>query len=102
MSARARRIEETLRARLGAAEVRVEDESHLHAGHPGAASGGGHFRATVVSERFRGLSRIAAQRLVYDALGDAMGGEIHALSVRCLTPEQASAPEQAPAPRRGA
>lgn len=80
------RIERKLRERLDAVHVEVLDESHKHAGHAGAASGGGHFRALVVSPRFEGLSRIAAQRVVYQALDDEMGGEIHALSIRALTP----------------
>ena len=82
------RIEKKLRERLAAVHVEVIDDSHLHAGHAGAASGAGHFRALVVSPRFAGLSRVAAQRLVYDALADEMGPEIHALSIRTLTPEQ--------------
>jgi BolA protein len=82
------RIEAKLRQRLAAAHVEVVDESHLHAGHAGARGGGGHFRALVVSSRFEGLSALAAQRLVYDALSDEMGGEIHALSIRTLTPER--------------
>jgi BolA protein len=82
------RIEELLRQRLGAVHVEVVDESHLHAGHAGAASGGGHFRATIVSPRFAGLSRVAAQRLVYAALGELMQREIHALAMTTLTPDQ--------------
>lgn len=77
-------IETRLRERLGAAHVEVEDESWLHAGH-GAT--GGHFRAVVVSERFAGLSRVAAQRLVYEALGEWMDGPIHAFAVRTFTPD---------------
>lgn len=84
---RRERIETKLRERLQAAHVEVVDESHLHAGHAGAASGGGHFRALIVSERFAGLGRIAAQRLVFEALADEMESEIHALSMRTLTPE---------------
>jgi BolA protein len=82
------RIEGLLRDRLGAEHVAVVDESHLHAGHPGAASGGGHFRALIVSERFAGLSRLQAQRLVYAALGDEMGDAIHAFSMTTLSPAQ--------------
>ena len=82
------RIEAKLRERLAAAHVEVVDESHLHAGHAGARAGGGHFRALIVSSRFEGLASLAAQRLVYDVLSDEMGGEIHALSVRTLTPER--------------
>jgi BolA protein len=85
---RAERIEATLRERLGAVHVEVVDESHLHAGHAGARSGGGHFRALVVSPRFEGLGPVDAQRLVYQALDEMMAGEIHALSVRTLTPER--------------
>ncbi len=81
------RIEAKLRERLAAAHVEVVDESALHAGHAGARGGGGHFRALVVSSRFQGLAPVAAQRLVYDALSDEMGGEIHALSIRTMTPE---------------
>ena len=82
------RIEARLRAELAASHVDVEDESHLHAGHAGAASGGGHFRATIVSERFAGLSRVERQRLVYAALAAEMKSEIHALSLRTFTPEE--------------
>ena len=87
MADRRERIEHKLHERLEATHVEVIDESHLHAGHAGAASGGGHFRALVVSQRFAGLSMLEAQRLVYEALAEEMGGEIHALSVRTLTPE---------------
>ena len=72
-------IEARLRAALAASHVDVADESHLHAGHAGAASGGGHFRATIVSERFAGLSRVARQRLVYER---ARGGDEAARSTR--------------------
>jgi len=85
---RRERIEAKLRERLEAAHVEVIDESHLHAGHAGAASGAGHFRTLVVSERFAGLGPVQAQRLVYDALSDEMGAEIHALSIRTLTPDR--------------
>ncbi len=85
-SERRERIESRLREHLEAVHVEVIDESHLHAGHAGAKSGGGHFRATIVSARFEGLSPVAAQRLVYEALADEMGGEIHALAMKTLTP----------------
>jgi BolA family transcriptional regulator, general stress-responsive regulator len=82
------RIEARLREQLAVIHVEVVDESHLHAGHAGAKSGGGHFRAVIVSEQFAGLSRIKAQQLVYAAMGAWMGKEIHALSMQTLTPEQ--------------
>jgi len=80
-------IERKLREELAAPHVDVVDESHLHAGHAGAASGGGHFRLTIVSPQFAGLSRIKAQQLVYRVLADEMQDEIHALSMTTFTPE---------------
>jgi BolA protein len=68
--------------------VSVADDSARHSGHLGAQGGGGHFRVVVVSTRFEGLSRVAAQRLVYRALGELMTTDIHALEMRTLTPEQ--------------
>jgi BolA protein len=87
-SGRRERIESKLREGLEALHVEVIDESHLHAGHAGARAGGGHFRATIVSDRFEGLSAVAAQRLVYGVLADEMGTEIHALSMTTLTSDQ--------------
>ena len=88
MEDRRSQIEQRLRAELAASHVDVADESLLHAGHAGAASGGGHFRATIVSQRFAGLSRVARQRLVYGALAAEMKRDIHALSLRTFTPEE--------------
>lgn len=82
------RIEETLRRELDAEPVVVVDESHLHAGHAGARGGAGHFRAVIVSARFEGKGPVERQRLVYAALAAEMGREIHALSMRTLTPAQ--------------
>jgi BolA protein len=78
---RVQRIEALLRERLAATDVQVIDESHEHRGHAGAAGGAGHFRVTVVSPRFAGLSLVQAQRLVYEAVGEMMDGEIHALAI---------------------
>ena len=49
---------------------------------------GVHFEAEVVSESFRGKLPLARHRMVYATLGERMGGEIHALSLRTLTPEE--------------
>jgi BolA protein len=81
-------IEATLRDAFAPSHLAVEDESALHAGHAGAAAGGGHFRVLLVSEKFRGQSPVARQRAVYAALGDAMQSTIHALALRTLTPEE--------------
>jgi BolA protein len=73
-------------AALDPVEVTIEDESAQHAGHPGAAGGGGHYRMTLVSAAFAGQPRVARHRLVYDALGDLMHREIHALAMTLLAP----------------
>jgi len=80
-----------IQQRLAALEpetCNLEDESAQHAGHAGAASGGGHFRVTIVSSKFRNLSTLARHRLVYETLGELMQREIHALSITALTPEE--------------
>jgi BolA protein len=78
-------IERRLREALGAERVEIADESSQHAGHAGAKSGG-HFTVTVVSMKFAGLNAVQRHRLVYDALGDLMRTDIHALAIRALTP----------------
>jgi BolA protein len=87
-SDRRSRIEAELRKRLAAIHVEVIDESHLHVGHVGAREGGGHFRAVVVSARFEDESPVQRQRMVYSALDKIMGSEIHALSLKTLTPAE--------------
>ncbi|QGW66872.1 BolA/IbaG family iron-sulfur metabolism protein [Lysobacter soli] len=74
---------------LAPVSLEIEDESHRHAGHAGAADGRGHFRVDVVSEAFAGLGPIARHRAVYAALGDLMTTDIHALSIRARTPAEA-------------
>jgi BolA protein len=87
VSSRAQTIEQLLRETLDAAHVEVVDDSARHAGHSGAAGGGGHFNVLVVSPQFVGLSRVEAHRLVYRALVSLMASDIHALEIRTLTPE---------------
>lgn len=77
---------------LAPISINVADESALHAGHVGARSGGGHYRLTIVSDQFRGASRIARHRMVFEAVGDLMQGRIHALPMNALTPEEAGTP----------
>jgi BolA family transcriptional regulator, general stress-responsive regulator len=68
----------------------IDDESALHAGHAGAASGGGHYRLRLVSARFEGLGKVGRHRLVYDCLRELMQKEIHALAMTLLTPAEAA------------
>ncbi|MFN4328107.1 MAG: BolA family protein [Limnobacter sp.] len=81
MSISAEQLKARVMERLQATWVEVTDESHLHAGHEGAKSGGRHFRIKVKSPRFTGLATLARHRLVYDAVSDWMNREIHALAI---------------------
>ena len=82
----AERLEQRLRAALDPIEIEIIDDSHLHAGHAGAADGRGHFSVSVVSERFAKLPVVRRHQLVYEAVGDLMTTDIHALSIRALAP----------------
>ncbi len=68
----------------------IDDESHLHAGHAGAASGGGHFRLEIVAPDFKGLNLVARHRAVYAALNRHIPKEIHALTIVALAPDEVS------------
>ncbi len=90
MSALATRPER-IRALLAVLEpsvLELTDESHLHAGHAGAASGGGHYRLKIVSPRFEGQRLVMRHRLVYDSVHDMMHTEIHALAITALAPSE--------------
>lgn len=92
MSERTALIERRLREALGAERVEIADESAQHAGHAGARQfgekPGGHFTVTIVSMKFAGLNAVQRHRLVYDALGELMRTDIHALAIRALTPDE--------------
>jgi|KBSSwiStaDraftv2_1062776.scaffolds.fasta_scaffold485939_2 BolA family transcriptional regulator, general stress-responsive regulator len=77
-----------LRTGLDAEHVALEDESARHVGHEGARGGAGHYNVLVVAARFAGLDAIARHRAVYAAVGDMIPDEVHALSIRSLTPEE--------------
>ncbi len=85
---RERMIRECLQSALSPVRLEIVDDSHRHAGHAGAQSGGGHFSVTLVAEIFAGEKPLQRHRRVYDALGSAMQKDIHALSIRAYTPEE--------------
>ena len=70
--------------------LEIIDESARHAGHAGAASGGGHYIVHIVSAEFQGKNLIQRHRMVYEAVGDLMHTEIHALSIQAKTPQEYS------------
>jgi len=85
---RIERIRSALQAALAPTLLELSDDSHLHAGHAGAASGGGHYSVKIVSERFQGLRLVMRHRLVYDAVAEMMRAEIHALAITALAPSE--------------
>ena len=84
--------EQAIRERLSVLRpvtVELRDESEEHAGHAGHRPGGGsHWQLTIISEAFRGQSPVARHRMVYEALGDLMKRDIHALKIEAFAPEQ--------------
>jgi BolA protein len=73
------RLREQL-ARLEPTQLDIRDDSALHAGHAGAREGG-HFHVRIVSRKFAGLAPLARHRMVYEAVAELMGRDIHALSI---------------------
>jgi len=84
-------VERAIRERLAALDpvaLDLRDESAQHAGHAGSRpSGGTHWRLAIASEAFRGKSPVARHRMVYEALGDLMKGDIHALNIEASVPQ---------------
>jgi BolA protein len=82
-------IRRKLTEQFAPTRLEVEDESHRHIGHEGARPGGEtHFAVTIASAAFTGQSRVARQRLVYQALAGELATCIHALSLTTLAPNE--------------
>ncbi len=85
-------ISDTIRQKLTEALqpelLEIIDNSHAHAGHGGNQSGGGHYNVTIVSESFTDKSMVQRHQLIYQALGDMMKTDIHALGINALTPSE--------------
>lgn len=83
---RVERIRALLIAAFAPEALHVADDSHRHAGHAGARDGRGHFSVDIVSATFAGMAPLARHRAVYQALGDMMATDIHALAVQARAP----------------
>ena len=81
-------IEQRLREAFAPESLLVEDQSHLHAGHEGAKDGRGHFRVMIVAEAFIGKPVIARHRAIYEALGELMQTDIHALAIEAVASDE--------------
>ena len=88
MSARIDAMRERLVEKLAPTELQIIDESHKHVGHAGARDGRGHFAVRIVSAAFDGVPLLTRHRLVYDAMGELMQTDIHALSLKALSPAE--------------
>lgn len=80
-------ITEKLRKAFAPQSLRVEDESHQHAGHAGHRPGGEtHYRLYIVSDAFRGKSRLERHRMINAALAAELKGGVHALAIHAAAP----------------
>ncbi len=84
----AAQIQQILTESMKPLEIQVVDQSHLHAGHAGARpEGETHFLVRIVSEVFRGKSRIERHRMINACLADLLHNRVHALSIKAFSPE---------------
>jgi BolA protein len=85
-------IAEKLTAAFAPASLRVEDESHQHAGHAGHRPGGQtHYRVYIVAETFRGKSRIDRHRMINQTLARELVEGVHALAIHASAPGEGGA-----------
>jgi BolA family transcriptional regulator, general stress-responsive regulator len=78
---RIQQMQQLLQTALSPTELDIQDESHLHAGHVGAQTGKGHFFVKITSQAFSGVSPVKQHQLIYQALGEMMQTDIHALRI---------------------
>ena len=80
-------ITKKLTEALAPQSLHVDDESHQHEGHSGSREGGQtHFRVYIVSESFKGKTRLERHRLINGILSDELSGGIHALAIHATAP----------------
>jgi BolA protein len=79
-------IRDRLESAFAPVSLEIIDESHKHAGHA-SAGGAGHFIVKIVSKAFEGKNPVQRHRMVFEAMGDLMHTEVHALSIQADTPK---------------
>lgn len=86
------RIRQKLLDTFSPVELEIHNESHKHAGHAGMkglpVNGETHFDIVIVSDAFKGRSRVERHRMVNSALADELAGPVHALSIRAKSPDE--------------
>jgi BolA protein len=91
MAGRIDRLRAAIERGFAPEQLEIEDESARHAGHAGVrgvVGGETHYAVLVVSQAFRGLSRVERSRLVHEALAAEFAGGLHALSLTLRTPDE--------------
>jgi len=88
MSERSQKIEKLLTDALTPESLQVADNSHKHVGHGGYDANGSHFHVTVVSQSFHSLDTLSRHLMIYEALGEMMQKEIHALQISAFAPDE--------------
>ena len=84
-------ITEKLTKAFAPQSLDVADESHQHQGHSGHRPGGQtHFRVSIVSEAFRGKSRVERHRMINQILSSELSGGVHALAIHASAPGEGS------------
>jgi BolA protein len=83
------KIRYLLHKRFNPTHLTITDESHKHAGHHAAPSGGqSHFHISITANEFTTLDKLGRQRAIYEELDQLLRGPIHALSIRASAPEE--------------
>jgi BolA protein len=86
------RMAKKLTETLAPQSLKVMDESQQHEGHAGHRPGGQtHFRIYIVSELFKGMTRLERHRLINQTLADELAGGVHALAIHAAAPGEGGA-----------
>lgn len=83
-SQRLERMQQMIQDALKPEQLEVIDDSHKHIGHAGAKEGKGHFTVVIKSEALDGKRMLQQHRMIYEALGDMMETDIHALAIKVI------------------
>jgi BolA protein len=82
-------VEEKIAAAFSPSRMKITDNSHQHAGHAEAGDGvETHFHVAIVSDAFAGKSRPIRHRMIYEVLAEELAGDVHALAISALTPDE--------------
>ena len=81
---RLEKMQQLISKALQPEQLEIIDDSHKHIGHAGAKGGLGHFTVIIKSQALEGKRMLQQHRLIYNALGDMMQTDIHALAIKVI------------------